>query len=509
MEDGTATVTLLSSQRRQVAHQLFWRGTTEMEPVRTLHCDVLVIGAGPAGLTSAWLMQQEGYEVIVVDNETLVGGAARQFVWHNVHIPCGAVYFADLSGVLAEVLSCLALRPLPLPDDALWLAGTAYRSFWQDEVLNELPIPQEERRAFYRFRTDLLAAPPFPWPLPESLPAFWQRLAACPAEAVVKAYGSAHLERLLNAYARSVLGGSLAEVSALCLQEFYASELGQAFHRTRYSLRGGIARFCESLCDRIGTEYIRSGWLAFRSEHIRATRVRTLCLTEEGTVGAIESSVVIFAGPKYVAKHLLPELPPAQQQALLRLRYAPYVLVYLHTPFRLLPENSFDLWVPEARLFTDITDVGLLQAQPTDGFLYCIYAPLSPRQRALLLEEEHVHHLVTAIAREALQLLAPDALHSITELAAFVWGHGLVIPTPEAFCGVAQQARRPVGRIVFANTDNEAAPALENAIEHAVRAAELAHSLLRAHSKGGTMRPAPQMLTAPIPGHADPVQSMD
>jgi monoamine oxidase len=64
----------------------------------------------------------------------------------------------------------------------------------------------------------------------------------------------------------------------------------------------------------------------------------------------------------------------------------------------------------------------------------------------------------------------------------------MVIPTPTALLGAAQQAARPVGRIVFANTDNDASSALENAIEHGLRAAETVHRLLRPHSTRPILR---------------------
>jgi RHS repeat-associated protein len=44
------------------------------------------------------------------------------------------------------------------------------------------------------------------------------------------------------------------------------------------------------------------------------------------------------------------------------------------------------------------------------------------------------------------------------------WGHGIVVPTVGSHNGIAQRASAPMDRIVFAGTDNDAAPAIENAV---------------------------------------------
>ncbi len=479
-DEGDTLHLQLWYQRREPAHQLFWRGYAAAVPVRTVRCDVLIIGAGPAGLASAWFLHRLGYEVLVVENEPTVGGATRTELWHGATVPCGALYFAELSPALRELLEATDLQPIPIPDDALWLRGAAYRSFWRDSVLNELPLPWEERSAFRRFRTDLQTLPIPPYPLPDSLPGQWRSVIAQPAETFVNAYRSPTLTQLLNAYARSAMGAPLAEVSTYCLRDFYSGEFGWDFQCPRYSFIGGLAPLCQRLAKRIGEHRLWRRSLAFRLEHTRPDRLQTLVMTADGTVVALESHAAVFAAPKYLAKHTIPELPPAQHQAILRLRYAPYLTVHLHTPFRLVPEGTFDLWVPEARLFTDIVDVTPLQEQPVEGFVSCIYAPLSPEQRGMLLEESHIRRFVHQLVQEALHRLAPEHANEVRDVACFVWGHALVIPTPEALFA-ARHASQPVGRIVFANTDNDASPALENAIEHGLRAAEQVHRLLRPH----------------------------
>ncbi|MDW7996367.1 MAG: FAD-dependent oxidoreductase, partial [Bacteroidota bacterium] len=310
----------------------------------------------------------------------------------------------------------------------------------------------------------------------------WREGAAQPAETFLNTYAAPTLTRLLDSYARSAMGAPLGEVSTYCLRNFYSGEFGQAFQCPRYSIRGGLATLCHRLADHIGGDRLWRQCLAFRSEHVRRDLVRTLCITADRECIAIDSAAVVFAGPKFLAKHLVPELPSAQRQAIENLQYAPYLTVHLLTPFRLLPRDTFDLWVLEAQLFTDIADATPLQLRSSEAFVSCIYAPLPTTQRTLLLQDVKLQSMVYAIVEEALHLLAPERATEPPEVSCFVWGHALVIPTPTALLGAAQSASRPVGRVVFANTDNDASPALENALEHALRSAETVHRLLRPHS---------------------------
>ncbi|GBD06232.1 Putative thiazole biosynthetic enzyme [bacterium HR21] len=502
-EDNDTLRLHLWYQRREPAHQLFWRPSHGLSPTRRIRCDVLVIGAGPAGLTSAWLLHQLGYEVLVLEHEPTIGGATRTEQWQGAVVPCGALYIGEISPLLEELLRQLQLQLLPLPVDALALNGCIYPRFWDASVLCELPLARHERDALRRFREKIPMLPAPPYPLPEQP---WTWLAAQTAAEFVRPYGSAFLLRLLSAYTRSTMGAPAELVSAYCLRDFLGDEL--AGERRRFSLPGGLATFCHRLADKLGRERIWCPATAFHSEHCATGNVRTLCQSPDGDIVAIEAAAVVFAGPKFLAKHLFPELPPAHRQAILRLRYAPYLTVHVHTPFRLVPENTFEVWLPEARLVTDIADVTALQPQPIEGFLSCLYVPLSAQQRGLLLEEASVRQLVAAAVREALQQLLPAQAAASIECTCFVWGHGLVIPTPEALCGAAQQARRPVGRIVFANTDNDASPAFENALEHALRAAETVHKFLRPHSWHPSLRRRFQLEPA-LPDNADPLQPMD
>ena len=54
------------------------------------HFDVIVIGAGAAGLTSASLLAKEGKKVLLVEKETRIGGLIRPLVYPPYQFDVGA-----------------------------------------------------------------------------------------------------------------------------------------------------------------------------------------------------------------------------------------------------------------------------------------------------------------------------------------------------------------------------------------------------------------------------------
>jgi len=48
--------------------------------------DVVILGAGIAGLSAGWLLKQQGIDFVVLEKQAYVGGLARSFNWHG--FPC-------------------------------------------------------------------------------------------------------------------------------------------------------------------------------------------------------------------------------------------------------------------------------------------------------------------------------------------------------------------------------------------------------------------------------------
>lgn len=59
-----------------------------------LHCDVIVVGAGPAGIPAAVAAAREGAKVILLEEDMMPGGAPGRYVCH-IYVrctPCRCIY---------------------------------------------------------------------------------------------------------------------------------------------------------------------------------------------------------------------------------------------------------------------------------------------------------------------------------------------------------------------------------------------------------------------------------
>lgn len=69
-----------------------------------------VLGGGPAGLFSAWLLQQRGMDVVLFEAQGQVGGISRSFTWHDFTCDLGAHrLFVQDETVLRQLLSLVPM----------------------------------------------------------------------------------------------------------------------------------------------------------------------------------------------------------------------------------------------------------------------------------------------------------------------------------------------------------------------------------------------------------------
>src|SRR5688500_20304024 len=67
--------------------------------------DVCIIGAGIAGMTTAYLLAREGRRVVVLDDGPLAGGATCRTTARRVNAP--DAYFTELERMQGRPLACL------------------------------------------------------------------------------------------------------------------------------------------------------------------------------------------------------------------------------------------------------------------------------------------------------------------------------------------------------------------------------------------------------------------
>lgn len=475
-----------SDDRERVEHQFYdtahryirdnSRDGLDWKDAKNHTADVVIVGAGPAGLAAAVALTKAGLSIAIVENEPIGGGAARRGRWGDTYYPLAAIYFVERNATIEELCAFAGIEPISTPHDAVIVKGQVFNNMWDDATIASLPIPPAEKVALRRFRDDLLARrerdtiPPYP--LPDELPGDLASFDSTTAAKFIATYRSPFLRSLLDLYARSSMGDSLDRVNAYALLNFYVSEITGP----RYTFPGGIGGLSTAIVNKLGG-YVHTNRTCIRIEGDTAPTV--WALDRQGTLHRYRCRAAIVAVQKFMLPAIIPDLPQAQRAAMHSLQYSPFLTVHLGARENILPP-AFDLWVPDGGpLFTDIINATATSGTSNSSTVASVYAPRLARERTIMQSDDILASLARTIAARVTETVPTVAASAIEEVHVFGWGHALVVPSPGSHNGPAQRARQRLGNIIFANTDNDSAPAFESAVAHGVRAAETAIASLK------------------------------
>ena len=104
--------------------------------------DVVIAGAGVAGLTAGYLLSQKGYHVVVLEKEDSVGGLARSFYYDDFIFDIGPHRFhTDDEEVLQFIEKILDEDKIVLPrSSGVWMFGKYHDWPLNWKVLFKLPL---------------------------------------------------------------------------------------------------------------------------------------------------------------------------------------------------------------------------------------------------------------------------------------------------------------------------------------------------------------------------------
>ncbi len=474
-----------AGQRFKEVHRILLDNSGSPQVGNTRNCDVVVIGAGPSGLTACRTLHKLGLETLLVESESRPGGAAVHGEWRGVQYPLGSVYLVEFDGLIKEILDEAGVKPVLTPEDALVMNNQPYLDFWKETVIASLPISVKDKDAMRRFRDDLLNPAIEPsYPLPPKLSPALAALDGQSARQYLQGYNSEVLNNIINAYALSSMGGSIDEVNAYCLIDFYGSEFGTEYNLPRYTFPGGLHQFAEAVARSVPRESQLYEHIAFELVHT-SEGVSLKCIDDNNNVLEIRAKAAVVAMQKFAAPFLIPELPAPQKEAIGRLVYSPFATIHLCSNRELLPHTHFDTWViGQENYFTDILNPSSLAPRDNSGYVYSLYAPRPVAERSALMSEELFADFARRAAEAALPVLGgKEAGEAIEEIHGWAWGHSIIRASTGSHNGIAQQASQPFGGIFFANTDSDASPSLESAVQHGFMAAEQAEKYIRQTSK--------------------------
>jgi protoporphyrinogen/coproporphyrinogen III oxidase len=282
--------------------------------------DVLVVGAGLAGLAAARRLAREGFETLVVEREAEPGGRARTEQWEGCTIELGALFVTPAYRRVRRLIRECGLddRLVPMPNafririrrDGRWhevdirrptIALGRYRGIgWREKAALARLLPSQLRVAASMRYFDLASAAPI---------------------------DSRALEDVIGPGATRYFAAAVAEV--FC--GYRADEISLAFGvlGSRYPLRrawileGGIGALTGELGRRLG---VRCG---VEVERVRLEGREVVAETRDGA--ALRSRAVILATRAFEAVELWPEAPEDARRFLSQQAYSQGFGVLLRT----------------------------------------------------------------------------------------------------------------------------------------------------------------------------------
>lgn len=447
----------------RIAHAYLRDGQPLPKPSKEINTDVVVIGAGFAGLSAAATLETHGANVVVVESEYRAGGAAVSQELAGGMAPLGSVYFVDRTPEVEALLKRANIEPVLCPPDAYDFGKSGLvRNLWADGTLDSVIRNPNERDGMKRFRDYILGlGSSLPeYPLPDVLTPELMSLDVS-AEDWVKQFKSQTLLTILNAYSRSSEGALLARTNVYCLQNFYASELGDELDIPRYTFPGGTHALSGSLANTLKS--VQNSHLAARI-HQNEHHAFVDCVDSDGRVIRYKAHHVVMAGQKFQLPYMVEGLPVEQAEACKEMSYAPYMTVHIVSDLPLVQNNVYDTWNLNSEFETDVVNPGSVPGTHFDKHVASLYLPMDRFARGQLQDPELFARRATDVVNRFVSARSRDQAASVREIYCWGWGHGMVIPTPGSHSGIAQLARRRHGLVLFTGADNDAAPAFENAV---------------------------------------------
>jgi hypothetical protein len=204
-------------------------------------------------------------------------------------------------------------------------------------------------------------------------------------------------------------------------------------------------------------------------------------LDREGKAHVIDAKAAIMACPKFVARHIVKGMPKDQAAAIGELSYGSYVVANALCSEPIV-EASYDTWT-DAAPFTDfivadwVTRSGPARRAKTRNQVLTVYWPLAYDHEASLKDGSFAAFRDGAGA--GLAKLLPGAKGKIVDVRLARWGHALCHAKPGWYVERSEIVKRPVGRVLFAHSDNQGLPAFESALIEGLEAAKSARELLK------------------------------
>jgi hypothetical protein len=467
--------------------------------------DVLVVGAGAAGLSAGWRLAPTGLTFAIAELDDDLGGTAKQGQSSVTPFPWGAHYLpAPLStrGPVPKLLSELGVltgvtsdgQPefdeaalIHAPEQRLfylgrWYPGEYLHAGASADDLSQLRRFEEAMNAFAT-ATDSRGRKAFAVPMAlgsdESPFIDLDRLSMA-QWLTAHGFTSPRLRWLVDYACRDDYGASAPYISAWAAIWYFAARRTGADESEGFlSWPEGNGHLIHGLARAIGKGRVLRGRLVHT-----VTPTEAGCLIDawdEATQRPTRSFArrVILACPRFVAARLVAPWRRQPPSFLPAFATSPWVVANLHV--NTLPQSrgaplAWDNVIYQSKSLGYVVATHQRLAARTQGpsvlsWYYPVDGadPKAEREKLLATSAADWRDIVLADLRPAHFSFEKD----VSQIEVLRWGHAMVRPSPGFVFGPhRQQAAQAAGPIHFAHSDLSGLPLFEEANWHGVRAAE-------------------------------------
>lgn len=314
-----------------------------MEKVNHKTCDVVVIGAGLTGLTTAYWLKRKGVDVVVVEKSDRTGGQIRTEQALGFTYETGPTTSAVSTPEVAELMTDLyhvsggKCQLETAPDTA------KRRLIWKDGRFHDLPSGPLKGLTTPLFRlSDKFRILAEPWRSPGT------KQDETVGELAARRLGQSFVDYAVDPFISGVYAGDPYQLvtryalpKLYALEQEYGSFIRGAIAKKKqpkterdklatkkvFSARGGMSRIIEALTDYLGPEQILLGCADVKAEPFVNHKWKTSFTDKAGKLCTIESGYVVTTCGAYALPDILPFVHPSDMDPIASLVYAPVMEV--------------------------------------------------------------------------------------------------------------------------------------------------------------------------------------